>query len=327
MSVTGGGYRVFEEFNEQLAAVKERMRQRDKWTAMLNRYREDLRAAEATLAEADRHLKDEEEQMAKLQGLTLSHLFYALLGKQSDKVEETQQALLAAKLRYETAAKNVHFLQQDIADLEQRLAALGDVDAQYNEVLQRKEQAMLSMNTPEAVKISELSHHEADIRVKLKEVDEAIAAAEPALSTLNDCLESLDEAKGWGTWDMLGGGMISTAIKRNHMDTAQELAYEAQQHLRRFQRELEDLHIHLEVQISSDGFLRFADYFFDNLIVDWLVQNELKESYEQVSAQRDAVDSLKERLVQERDALAARLQTVAEERCRMIERAGGSKTD
>jgi DNA repair exonuclease SbcCD ATPase subunit len=316
---------VFEEYNEQLAAVKEKLRQRDKWTAMLRRYREDLQTAEATLKEADRYLKEEEEQLAKLQGLTLSHLFYSLLGKQSDKVEATQQALLAAKLRYETAARNVHFLQQDIADLEQRLAALGDVDAQYNEVLQRKEQALLSTNAPDAAKISELSHDEADIRVKLKEVDEAIAAAEPALSTLNDCLESLDEVKGWGTWDMLGGGMISTAIKRNHMDTAQELAYEAQQHLRRLQRELEDLHIEMDVQISSDGFLRFADYFFDNLIVDWLVQNELKESYDQVCAQRDAVASLKERLVRERDDLAARLHTVAEERRRMIERAGSSQ--
>jgi hypothetical protein len=312
---------VFEEYNEQLATVKEKLRQRDKWIAMLSRYREDLRAAEATLAEADRHLKDEEEQMAKLQGLTLSHLFYTLLGKQSDKVEETQQALLAAKLRYETAAKNVRFLQQDIKDLEQRLAALGDVDAQYDEVLQLKEQALLSANAPEVAKISELSHQEADIRVQLKEVDEALAAAEPALSTLDACLESLDTARGWGTWDMLGGGMISTAMKRSHMDTAQELAYEAQQHLRRFQRELEDLHIQLDVQISSDGFLRFADYFFDNLIVDWLVQNELKESYEQVSAQRDAVDSLKHRLLEERDNLAARLQAVVEERRRMIERA------
>jgi DNA repair exonuclease SbcCD ATPase subunit len=316
---------VFEEYNEQLAAVKEKLRQRDKWTAMLRRYREDLQTAEATLEEADRYLREEEEQLAKLQGLTLSHLFYSLLGKQSDKVEATQQALLAAKLRYETAARNVHFLQQDIADLEQRLAALGDVDAQYNEVLQRKEQALLSTNAPDAAKISELSHDEAGIRVKLKEVDEALAAAEPALSTLNACLESLDKARGWGTWDMLGGGMISTAMKRNHMDTAQELVYEAQQHLRRFQRELEDLHIHLDVQISSDAFLRFADYFFDNLIVDWMVQNELKESYDQVCAQRDAVDSLKERLVQERDDLAARLHTVVEERRRMIERAGGSQ--
>jgi DNA repair exonuclease SbcCD ATPase subunit len=314
---------VFEEYNEQLAAVKEKMRQRDKWTQMVGQYREDLRAAEAALAEADRHLKDEQEELEKVQGLTLSHLFYAILGKQSDKVEESKQALLAAKLQYDTASKNVQSLRMDIADLERRLAALGDVDAEYEAVLQRKEQALLSLHVPEAAKIYDLSHREADLRAKLKEVDEAIAAAEPALSSLDACLESLDKAKSWGTWDMFGGGMISTAIKRNHMDKAQDLVYEAQQHLRRFQRELQDLHLQLDVSISGDGFLRFADYFFDGLIVDWMVQNELKESYQQVSTQRDAVYSIERRLKQERGELAVHLREVAEERRQLIEQLGG----
>ena len=37
-----------------------------------------------------------------------------------------------------------------------------------------------------------------------------------------------------------------------------------------------------EIHIRVDGFLTFADFFFDGLIADWLVQSRLKEAREEI---------------------------------------------
>ena len=36
------------------------------------------------------------------------------------------------------------------------------------------------------------------------------------------------------------------------------------------------------MQVSIDGFMRFADYFFDGFFVDWMVLDRIQQSTEQV---------------------------------------------
>ena len=75
-------------------------------------------------------------------------------------------------------------------------------------------------------------------------------------------LARLDDAEGWGTWDLVGGGLISGMAKHSCLDDAQELVPRLQTELRRFQSELGDVDMDAgELDISADGFLRFADLF------------------------------------------------------------------
>lgn len=52
--------------------------------------------------------------------------------------------------------------------------------------------------------------------------------------------------------------------------------------LRRFKRELADITIKElpEMSVQIDSFSKFADYFFDNLIFDWVVQSKINRSLE-----------------------------------------------
>ena len=40
------------------------------------------------------------------------------------------------------------------------------------------------------------------------------------LDSLDSVLSSLESAEGWGTWDLLGGGLISDLAKHSHIDDA-----------------------------------------------------------------------------------------------------------
>lgn len=59
--------------------------------------------------------------------------------------------------------------------------------------------------------------------VMRREMKEAMDAGERALSSLRSAQEKLNSAGNWGLFDMFGGGLFSTMIKRSKMDDAQTL--------------------------------------------------------------------------------------------------------
>ena len=72
--------------------------------------------------------------------------------------------------------------------------------------------------------------------------------------------------------------MISTMAKHSKIDSAKEHARHAQRQLRRFQEELADADRRLHVSLEIGGFSKFADFFFDGLIADWVVQSKISEA-------------------------------------------------
>ncbi len=122
-----------------------------------------------------------------------------------------------------------------------------------------------------------------------KEIREARLAGQEALDCLNRAAESLKSAGNWGIVDMLGGGLISTFVKHSKMNDANALVQQARSALKRFQKELTDVENVAEFHIETGDFLSFADYFFDGIIADWLVQSRINEARNQVENARQKV--------------------------------------
>lgn len=74
-----------------------------------------------------------------------------------------------------------------------------------------------------------------------KEKREAVKAGERALASLKSAKSKLDEAKSWGVVDILGGGIVSSLIKRSKMDDANAYMEQAKRDLARFGKELRDV--------------------------------------------------------------------------------------
>ena len=114
------------------------------------------------------------------------------------------------------------------------------------------------------------------------ELLEAINAGKTALHTVNEVLETLDNAEGWSTWDVMGGGLMADLAKYEELDDAQEQIEQLQVELRRFKTELSDVEITADLQITVDSFLKFADFFFDGLFADWAVLDHINQAQSRV---------------------------------------------
>lgn len=128
------------------------------------------------------------------------------------------------------------------------------------------------------------------------EIEEAQAAADDALFYLQKANDSMKSAKNWGLWDMFGGGLISTFVKHDKMDTAQRDVDNAKLSLQKLSRELSDLDDVMNIDLKLDSFLSFADYVFDDFFSDWFVQSKISDAQAKIEEAISKVRQVQEKL-------------------------------
>ena len=312
---------MLEELNRELVEIKAKLRIRQKLLDDLVRTQNTLSEQRSRLTELEAALRKEGADVEKLEGLSLVGLFHAVLGDKQKQLEKERQECLAAKLKYDECKYSLSALERNMDDLNALITELGDLDSQYQAVVERKEQLISQGGDWTATKLIELSETLADTQSDIRELKEAIEAGEAASAGLDGVVGSLKSARNWGTFDMLGGGLIATAVKHSQIDRARESVHDVQQSLRIFQRELADVDARTDIEIDISSFATFADYFFDGLIIDWVVQSKIGRSLDSAVRVAERVHSVVRQLQGNLQVLQAKLNVIEQQRQRLIEQA------
>ena len=279
-------------YDEQLQKLQEQIARKQQLEAKVS----DLRAQRGKLSGRTRELESiqlkEQTDVDKLEGRSLTAFYYHVIGKMDERLNKEREEAYAAKVKYDAAAHELTAVVDDLTRHETELAGLRDCERQYAAVLQEKAAAVKAAGGFVAEEILKLEEQLAFLNSQHRELKEAVYAGNSALGTANQVISSLDSAEGWGTWDLLGGGLISDLAKHSHLDDAQSSIEHLQSQLRRFKTELADVKISADMQVNVDGFLRFADYFFDGLFADWTVLGRIHQSQEEVRSTRRQIETV-----------------------------------
>ena len=282
---------MLDELNRRLMQTKERLRSKQKLDAMLAQVQTNLRESQYASSQLKERLASEKADVDKLESLSLTGMFYSVLGTKREHLDREKQEYVAAKLKYDESVEAVTDLQAEANRLRQELEAFPSVGHDYERLIKEKESLLANGNNPRAKRLLGLSEQLADLKSDQKELTEAIQAGDAASRGLRQVQTALQSAANWGTWDMLGGGMLSTMAKHSKIDSAKRHAHAAQRQLRRFEEELADAGQRLNVSLEIGGFSKFADYFFDGLIADWVVQSKIQKASSACSSAMSQVSS------------------------------------
>lgn len=283
-------------FDDQLQSLQEQIVRQRKLQSAAESLASQEAALQARVRELDLIRASEQADVDRLEGRTLAAFFYAVIGKREDRLSREQREAYAAAVKFDAAARELESVAFDLEQTREELRSLQGGEARYRQVLEQKAAEIKASGSPDAARILELESRLSRETADLKEIREAIQAGRAALSTADSILGSLDSAEGWGTWDLLGGGLIADAVKHSHLDSAQADVEQLQLQLRRFRTELADTRIYADLQVNVDGFLLFADYFFDGLFADWAVLDHIGRSKEQVDGVRRQIRDTLDRL-------------------------------
>lgn len=269
-------------YDGQLQALQEQIARKKQLTAMES----ELIRQRDSLSERVRELNEirlaEQADVDRLEGRSLAAFYYNVIGKMDQKLDQERREAYAARVKYDAAAGELEAVRRELDRCQAELVQLRDCEQQYQKVLRQKAAAVKSAGGADAEEILKLEARIVSLKSQEKELREAISAGTAARYTADDIMSALDSAEGWGTWDLFGGGLIADLAKHGELDEAQSMIEQLQSQLRRFKTELADVTVRADFQVNVDGFLRFADYFFDGLFADWAVMDRIGRAKEQV---------------------------------------------
>ena len=310
---------MLPELSARLSKTIEGKRLKSKLEGDLHAVETDLQEAASRLAVLGERLEKEEVDVQKLERTSLTTLFYSALGSREGQLEKERQELLSVQLQYQQTKHQVEYLEREQDYLKGQLEKLEGVEAEYKSLLSEKEALLRGSNQAVATVLIENAEQSAILASEVKELSEALHAGGDALSSLEGVLDSLESAKTWGTWDMFGGGFLSTAVKHNRIDQARDGIHDVQAKLNSFKRELADVREQIELKIDIGEFETFADFFFDGLIVDWVVQSKIVESLDRSRNAKEVLVRVIEELENLRRNAQHKLNGLQKKRAQIIE--------
>ena len=285
-----------EYLNQQIRLLQQKVARKNYLEKHIAELRKQRTALQYKVSSLEKTAMKEEADVARLEGRSLAAFYYNVIGKMDEKLDQERREAYAARVKCDAAASELHSVEQDLAMCSAELGTLALCEEHYRLCLEEKAAAIKASGQPDGLEILRL---ETLIQVQechLKELREALDAGNSALFTAKSILSSLDSAEDLGTWDMFGGGMLVDLAKHDHLDTAQSMVEKLQVQLLRFRTELTDVRIDSDLQISIDGFTRFADFFFDGLFADWAVMDRIDQAQSQVRRTRDQISSVLRKL-------------------------------
>ncbi len=305
--------------------IHERMREAARKQEEQDRFRRRLESTDALLGaesqrrdELKKHMQEEHRDLERLDRIGLVNLWHSIRGSKEEAKEKEMQEYMAAKLNYDKAEASVQALARDSQRLRQELADGADIANEYRQALRAKEEFILRSGGSAGANIFALDEEHGRLKAKIQELQEAIDAGDAAHQALLQVEKNLNSAGNWGILDILGGGLLVTAVKHSSIHEARRELQNAQDLLRCFQRELLDVKTVDAVDIGSLS--TAADFLLDGFIFDLIVQSQINSARERIRQTVDKVDTERAGLQHMLEQTRKQLQELGLERNRIIEK-------
>lgn len=284
------------EYQQQLQLCKRQIQTLEKLRKKQATIEIQIKHTEVDIEKYEQDLKIARKKLNKLESFSFVNLFRTWTGKKQELLEQRMDVIAAKELKLIETQLMYEDLKDDLVDTIYKINAINEpylVDQVKQ--LENEIQIYYMTNNPEiATKLNENNEQQYLVQQLLTEIHEAIAAGKEAQRKLTEAAQALHKAKNYSTWDtFLGGGLIATALKHDKLDKSNSFLHSAQIALQRFQNELLDIQEmkHGTLEIDTDGFVKFADYFFDDIFSEWSIHSKISTAIDQITRVLDDVSN------------------------------------
>jgi len=249
----------------------------------IERVEEQLELTQKELVEAEkeqkkllRKLSKELKDIEKLDGLSTKAIFYKILGSKEKQLEKERQEYLEVSLKEEDLEKTIQLLEYEINLLSAKVKSRDKLKSKLRKLKKQREEEIITSDPVLRKKLLKLSKKlEEQFRYKT-EVEEALEVGQICHNLMQQVVQLLSRVRNWGQWPSQNRNRHhSRRARRDAIDRARNLTYQVKHHLNLFKNELQDLGKELTFDIDPTKLTEFSDFFFGNLITDWIMQQQL----------------------------------------------------
>ncbi|BBF41873.1 hypothetical protein lbkm_0553 [Lachnospiraceae bacterium KM106-2] len=298
---------MIEELSKELLIQQEGMKQYESYQNKITSVENEIEKLNQEVIALTKALKKEDKDVADLEKGGLHTFYLKIRGTYEKSMNREVLEAAQAKVKLQNKQFELEDAKRQLSLLQEECEKYKDCKEKYQHLYERKLAQLLLEENDAKVEILKLMTSIENSKHCVKELKEAIQAGKTVYYKLQEVEESLDGASSCGTWDILGGGLMADMMKHSHLDEAQSSLNEVQSLMRRFRTELADVDMNLDIHIDTNGFSKFADFFFDGIFADMNMQSRIHEAQDDVTTSlrkvKEVVGHLKVLLEQEENTI------------------------
>lgn len=284
------------KYNEKTGDLKRCIQKKSKLNLLLKQTEQDIIKEKLFLNKLSDELEKENQDVLKIKSNNVTSLFYAILGTKEDRFKKEKQELLKVKLKYDQCKNNLDFLVNETKKIIDKLTLIDGCDDGHEELADERLKTVNFEDKEDEQELNKLIERKENVTGNLVEIDEAISYGEKALDAIEKSIQALDGTEGWGLMD----AAEALVADRRNIDDAREDAEQVQRMLTKFKKKLADITMMTGNEIATGPFETFADCFFDSMIFDWLVQDEIGKTLDTVKNMKNQLDKAMSKLYEEK---------------------------
>lgn len=296
-----------QNLTEELKVQLEGMQIFKSYENKINSIQQEVNYLKKEITILEKVCKKEDRDVEDLEKGGLQAFYLKIRGKYETTMDKEILEAATAKVKLQNKQFELEDAERKLQKLQTEQYKYISCESQYKKLYQSKLEELLSVENKDKVTILEYKTRISNSEHNIKELKEAIDVGKVVLSELERVNNSLNSARGWGAWDIMGGGLMSDIIKHSQLNDAKNKLNNVQSLMRNFRTELADVNMNLDIHIDTDGFIKFADFFFDGLFADISMQNHISNSQGSVESSKreieNAISQLERLLTQERNSI------------------------
>ena len=243
-------------------------------------------------------LQKEFRDVEELEKLSMKGLFHNVLGNKDKQLEKERQEYLQASLKYNEAKNTIDLLEYEKKVLDDQVKNKAALEIEVQKLMKMREKELVAQAGSKGQEILQIILRVDQIEDRIDALRACHQNGQRIVQLLQNMEAHLQKAQNWGQWDMMGD-RHSGHYKSNAIDKARDLAYHVKNLIRRYEKDIYQLFGntgHLGLDLQLEGFNRFTDVFFDNLISDWIIQQKIRHATSNVSAVHDRLVRVQQNL-------------------------------
>lgn len=306
-------------YDERLRQLEMEFDGRTQAQAELNALTAQRQSLEQNVAELDRARRKSQTAVDRLRSHSLKGFVIGLFGHREEALQRACDALTAAVMKWDQAARELEEVATQEQQLRQRIGRMERAAQTYEQLLREKADCIVRSGGMAAAEILALRQRIDRGEAMCRELNEAISAGCQAEPLAERAYDALIDANEWGTVDLIGG-LLTDLAKYDAIQAAKQTIEELQDQLELFRTELADVAMDVQAEIKFNGLFQFADIFFDGAITALLAKNRIKRAMDSVKEVqrhiRRALHELETRLHREQAEIANARERL---RCRIMQ--------
>lgn len=265
----------------------------DKVTAQLKITSQELEKAYKDEEVINKKLDKELRDVERMEGFSTKSIFYKILGSKEEQIEKERQEYLELTLRAEDIVNEIKLLEYEENLLGAKIGSRETLETRLEALKLNREEEIISKDPILRAKLLRLSEELEELYQLKQELNEAIEQGTVSFNLLSQVIQQLSQVRNWGQWPASNRrGMRSAMQRRNAIERARNLTFQVKHHLKLFDNELKDVGQRFEIQVDTSSFSKFSDFFFNNIITDWIVNQQLSTAMGSAKSAQDYVRGL-----------------------------------